>query len=41
MQEVYAALYNENLEEIYPPQVSTLEDILSWNLEIVILLKGE
>jgi tRNA threonylcarbamoyladenosine biosynthesis protein TsaB len=30
MQEVYAALYNENLEEIYPPQVSTLEDILSW-----------
>ncbi len=39
MQEVYAALYNENLEEIYPPQVCTLEHILSWELRDCYLME--
>ncbi|MCB5246144.1 MAG: tRNA (adenosine(37)-N6)-threonylcarbamoyltransferase complex dimerization subunit type 1 TsaB [Candidatus Cloacimonetes bacterium] len=41
MHEVYAALYNEKLEELQPPQVCTQQDILSWKpRECYLIQKG-
>lgn len=38
MKEVYAALYNQDLRELHPPQVCAPEQILNWDLQKPYLL---